>query len=191
MGKQSVAWDIGYADYWAGKGANPFSDFYLSQRWLEGWEAARRSHAEEQFEDKMEEVLPNDADAPIFSYDFWDPVVAMSNNPRWGAAIEKIQEEGRCRVYGCTNMDLDPAHTIGRSAQDRKDPSTGKKITNPDSVVPLCRDHHMLYDQYRLDLLANASFITDEEACDAVISVGIARAYQRMTGGKSGGEDER
>lgn len=53
---------------------------------------------------------------------------------------------------------------------------------SPDSVVPLCVGHHQLYDAHRLDLLAEAKYLTLEEQANAVMAVGIYAAYKRLTG---------
>lgn len=76
MGKQSVAWDIGYDDYFEGNGANPFDDdIHLAQCWFEGWEAARQTEVERRFEDEMKKVAPKiePVGLPVYSHDFWGP----------------------------------------------------------------------------------------------------------------------
>lgn len=75
MGKNSVAWDIGYEDYFESNGANPFDDVHLHREWFDGWEAARRTHVERRFEDEMEKVGPKvrPIGSPAYSHDFWTP----------------------------------------------------------------------------------------------------------------------
>lgn len=82
----------------------------------------------------------------------WGDVTTTADDPcRW------------CGVAGQTER----AHIAGR-AHDRKQ-DNGVRYVNPDSIVPLCRDHHRQYDAHRLDLL---SCLTLAEQVQAVIELG-------------------
>jgi hypothetical protein len=70
---------------------------------------------------------------------------------------------------------LDPAHLIDRSLA----PSFGD---DPLMVVPLCRRHHDLYDDHRLDLSPYLEPRYREEVACAVRAVGLFRALARITG---------
>lgn len=96
----------------------------------------------------------------------------MKRRRNWDAAWEKVREEGQCRVTGPAEI-LDPAHVIPRA---RVGPPEGD---DPRNIVPLERLTHMAYDAGNLDLLP---YLTLSEQAYAVELVGIAEAYQRITG---------
>jgi hypothetical protein len=112
----------------------------------------------------------------------------------WSEAHAKVREEARCRIKGCKNKDLDPAHTFKRGLQDVDvevlyfDDAAGcdrlklVKHVLPDSIVPLCRMHHEQYDAHRLNLLP---YLTLEEQADMARCVGLERAINRATGAKA------
>lgn len=87
----------------------------------------------------------------------------------WTAARAKVDREP-CRV--CLSPFVDAAHIIPRS---RATPGPGEDARN---IVPLCRKHHVEYDQGRLDLLP---YLTREEQAYAVELVGLYEAYRRTT----------
>lgn len=95
----------------------------------------------------------------------------------WSDAEIKRQP---CRVCGNPNAEL--AHLIGRSRDVvLRGPRGGEyRYVHPDSVVPLCSEHHRLYDERRLDLLPHATL---EEQIRAIEDAGgIVAAYERLTG---------
>ncbi len=96
----------------------------------------------------------------------------------WSYAREKIEKEGVCRVCK-SNHWIQSAHTIGQKYQDVK-LDDGDVMVMPDSVIPLCQQHHELYDKRLLDILP---YMTNEEQSNAVAAVGIERARKRLTSG--------
>ena len=96
----------------------------------------------------------------------------MSKRREWANAWAKVRDEQCCRVCGSTQI-VDPAHIIARSrvTQGGEDPR---------NIVPLCRLCHMRADQGTgIDLLP---YLTRDEQAYAVELVGLAEAYQRLTG---------
>lgn len=90
----------------------------------------------------------------------------------WSHAWAKTREEGYCRACGSTQI-VDPAHIIARSRV-----TTGGE--DPRNIIPLCRLCHMAFDHGTgLDVLP---VLTREEQAYAVYLVGMAEAYQRVTG---------
>jgi hypothetical protein len=95
---------------------------------------------------------------------------------QWGPLWDKVREEGQCRACGSSQL-LDPAHLIPRS---RLGFAPGAE--DPRIVVPLCRLCHQQHDHSSgLDLLP---VLTLDEQAFAVELVGIAEAYQRVTGSR-------
>lgn len=92
----------------------------------------------------------------------------------WKAARGKCDDEGECRV--CQRYGVEAAHTIGRV----HDPANGK--VRAVDIVPLCPEHHRLYDGRKFDLLP---YLTYEEQAAAVEHVGIVRALRRLSGGEA------
>lgn len=90
----------------------------------------------------------------------------------WSDANEKRTS---CRV--CGNPAVELAHVIGRS-NDR--PQDGRTVVwvNPDSVVPLCREHHTEYDAHQLDLMSRLTM--DEQVQSVRDAGGIELARQRI-----------
>ena len=89
----------------------------------------------------------------------------------WKEAHAKVNEEGRCRKCGSTQI-LDPAHVVPRGLGGGM---------SADEIVPLCRKCHTAYDGPGLDLLP---VLTRDEQVAAVKTLGLARAYRRLTGAK-------
>lgn len=87
----------------------------------------------------------------------------------WTAARAKCDAEGMCRACGATPTEA--AHIIARRHGGGDDPL---------GICPLCRDCHRAYDDLRLDLLPH---LTREEQAHAVLTAGLYRAYQRISGG--------
>jgi hypothetical protein len=89
------------------------------------------------------------------------------------AGLEKVREEGACRVCGTSSVKLDCAHVVPRS---RLSPGPAE---DPRNLVPLCAVQcHPAYDQGRLDLLPHLS--RDEQAY-AVELVGLEEARRYLT----------
>lgn len=90
----------------------------------------------------------------------------------WTDARAKVDGEGgRCRVCGKGNSDA--AHLIPRSRACAPHGDDAKNI------VPLCRDHHRLFDAGEFDVLPYLSYV---EQAYAVLLVGLAEAARRLTG---------
>lgn len=91
----------------------------------------------------------------------------------WSQANHK--REYGCRICGRHPAEL--AHVIGRINDERH----GNVLTvHPDSVTPLCREHHTAYDARRLDLLP---YLTVQEQARAVVDArGIESARRRIIG---------
>ena len=94
----------------------------------------------------------------------------------WKAARAKVDAEGnKCRV--CWYSPAEAAHVIGRAHDERRGNTI---VVNPDSIVPLCRDHHARYDAHEFDLLP---FLFVEEQAQAVTEAsGIVSALRRISG---------
>ena len=93
----------------------------------------------------------------------------------WTAAWEKVNEEARCRKCGATGVRLDPAHIVPRGL------GGGMEAVE---IVPLCRPCHDRYDGRGepLDLLP---VLTRDEQVQAVKTLGLSKAYRRLTGDRS------
>lgn len=90
----------------------------------------------------------------------------------WTLALEKVYGEPGCRVCGARSVQA--AHIVGRKYDTLTD--SGLVVVAADSVVPLCIEHHQLYDARALDLLP---YLTYPEQGDAARRVGIDRALAR------------
>ena len=99
----------------------------------------------------------------------------------WTAARAKVDNAPGCRKCG-RGHGLEAAHIVGRKYDRKLDRSGHKRVVDPESVVPLCRDCHTAYDSYRLDLLP---YLTNEEQARAALDVGLFAAFRRITGRKS------
>lgn len=109
--------------------------------------------------------------------------IAKSSTRRdWRDAIRKVHAEGRCRVCGSPDA-LEAAHTISRRLQDYEveGPKGGVSIyVKPESIIPLCKTHHMAYDARRLDLLPYT--FLPEQVWAVETAGGIAAANKRLSG---------
>lgn len=93
----------------------------------------------------------------------------------WQDSLQKVEEQPYCRV--CGSPFVEQAHVIGRARDERRG---GVRYVNPDSIVPLCAEHHRAYDGRRLDLLP---YLTVAEQARAVIDAdGIEAARRRIVG---------
>lgn len=101
-------------------------------------------------------------------------------NRVWKEAREKVDAEAGCRVCGYPHR-VEAAHVTGRVHDRPKTPGAKTVYVAPDSVVPLCRDHHTQYDAHNLDLLPH---LFKPEQLRAVEDLGLSRAYQRLTSSK-------
>lgn len=98
----------------------------------------------------------------------------------WTDAEAKKRAEGKCRYCGATGV-VQSAHVIGREHDEpRWIDQPDVLYVHPDDVVPLCREHHDLYDARQLDIL---SVLTRAEQARAVLHVGLMRALKRICGG--------
>lgn len=97
----------------------------------------------------------------------------------WSAARLKVQLEGVCRLgrdHQCQG-EIDAAHVTGREHDPASpDPDFDLEV-RPDSVLPLCRRHHKLYDTHNVDVL---QVLTIDEQVRAVLDLdGIELARRR------------
>jgi 5-methylcytosine-specific restriction endonuclease McrA len=93
----------------------------------------------------------------------------------WTAARAKCSDEAYCRVGGHLHGYVDAAHIIPRSR------IPGAEAMDAHNIVPLCRQCHHAYDERReLDLLP---YLSKDEQAYAVLLVGLAEAYTRITNG--------
>lgn len=98
----------------------------------------------------------------------------------WSSAEKK---RNRCRIrnehgQACPGWPVELAHTISRDAQDAEHLGArgGRYLfVHPDSVVPLCTEHHQLYDARRLDLLPYLTIDEQHNALDAAGGLELAR----------------
>lgn len=79
----------------------------------------------------------------------------MKSQPKrdWSDARAKVDDEGRCRINSGCMGSLEAAHVIGRKCDEPRNFHGKTLYVHPDSVVPLCRRHHLMYDGHELDLL--------------------------------------
>lgn len=91
-----------------------------------------------------------------------------------GFSVTKAQrdkvKDARCVV--CLRAPCDPAHIIS-GALGRDD--------DPRIIIPLCREHHQLYDTGKLDLLAYLVPEYNDELGYAVSQYGILAVLRRVT----------
>lgn len=84
-------------------------------------------------------------------------------------AVEKVIEEGHCRL--CTATDIETAHLWPQKRGARG-------YNDPDLCVPLCRHHHGQLDRHELELLP---YLTLEEQVALVRAAGgIMLALNRV-----------
>lgn len=99
-------------------------------------------------------------------------------SPGKGFAVSKAQREhvrGRkCAVTECFREDVDAAHLIGRGFLPD---TTG----DPLAVIPLCRPHHRLYDDKKLDLLGDLEPSYRAELAYAVEHAGLIAVLEHVT----------
>lgn len=98
-------------------------------------------------------------------------VILQVGKRDWTAAREKVELEGGCRV--CKGSPADAAHIIPRSRVP------GPEAMAQSNIVPLCRPHHVAFDDRRLDLLP---FLSVDEQAFAVFLVGMIEAYTYICG---------
>jgi predicted restriction endonuclease len=97
------------------------------------------------------------------------------------SAAQRAKVAGRrCLACGAVTR-IDPAHLVPRSLGG---------CDEADCVVPLCRVHHRAYDQGGLDLVAHLEPDWRTEVGHAVGHLGLVRAYRRLSGCRSVGEDD-
>lgn len=92
----------------------------------------------------------------------------------WKEAREKCEEEDGCRVCGA--YPTETAHTMGRRYDQPIYPGSQTLRVDPNSVVPLCKEHHLAYDAHAFDLL---SYLTDAEQATAVTLAGSLETARR------------
>jgi hypothetical protein len=84
----------------------------------------------------------------------------------------------------CARLPCEPAHLIDRSLA----PGWGD---DPRIVVPLCAEHHRLYDEEDLDLSPYLEPRYREAVAAAVLAVGLFSALRRITGKRWSPVEER
>lgn len=107
----------------------------------------------------------------------------------WESAELKKEREGACRVCAAHNVvtdgPLEAAHIIGRE-HDRWRDDLQAYWVDPDSVVPLCSEHHRLYHVRELDLLPYLTL--DEQHLAVDQADGIFSAYRKTCPATFAGE---
>lgn len=109
------------------------------------------------------------------------PMKKSAPKREWRLALQKVEEEGCCRVCGVTEG-VQAAHIVGRKHDPEVTGPRGGKVLMvlAESIVPLCPEHHIAYDARLLDLLP---YLRVEEQMDAVRAAGgIIAALKRVTG---------
>lgn len=95
----------------------------------------------------------------------------------WTPALEKVEEEGCCRICKCTDRKLEAAHILGREYDEPKVTPDGRVlkvlVVKKDRIVPACGPFpegcHGDIDLKRVDLLP---VLTLEEQLQAVKDAG-------------------
>jgi hypothetical protein len=85
----------------------------------------------------------------------------------WDAARAKVEDEGRCRINSDCSGPLESAHIVGREHDERvyaRGSSNWWFVVDADSIVPLCRKHHQLFDAHQLDLLGYLTVVEEMRA---------------------------
>lgn len=91
----------------------------------------------------------------------------------WTEGANAKRAEG-CRVCGYHEVEL--AHVTGRTHDKPRTPGAKTVYVEPESVVPLCKEHHVAYDSHRLDLL---SYLHPAEQVRAVEDLGSIESARR------------
>lgn len=118
------------------------------------------------------------------------PMKRRQTKRDWSEALDKVEEEGRCRACSVPAgsyidgfpVQLEAAHVIGRKYDEVEiGPRGGKTlVVKRESVIPLCNACHLQYDAHRLDLLP---FLFLPEQIEAVRAAGgISSANRRLSG---------
>jgi len=90
---------------------------------------------------------------------------------KWSDEANEKRYEG-CRVCGAIFVEL--AHVTGR-IHDRPRTHGSKTVyVEPESVVPLCPEHHSLFDAHRFDLLPYLHLDEEIRAIEDAGSIGLA-----------------
>ncbi len=120
------------------------------------------------------------------------PMKSRPTKRDWSEAIDKVQDEQRCRVClapdgaegGGEVLCLQAAHIIGREHDEaRTGPKGGETlVVARESVVPLCQFCHVQYDARRLDLLPYLFLPEQVRAVDD--AGGIYAANKRISGAR-------
>lgn len=103
----------------------------------------------------------------------------------WTKSVEKIDDEGACRVNDsdCSGR-VEAAHVLGRKHDREQVGTRGGVLIIVEAIdtVPLCTHHHRLYDARSFDLLP---YLTKAEQARAVELVGLTAALRRLTGNRA------
>jgi hypothetical protein len=91
----------------------------------------------------------------------------------WTEEAHQKRSEG-CRVCGYHEVEL--AHVSGRVFDQPRTPGAKTVYVEPESVVPLCPEHHKQYDAHALDLL---SYLQSPEQIRAVSDYGSIEIARR------------
>jgi hypothetical protein len=91
----------------------------------------------------------------------------------WTDEAQGKRSEG-CRVCGYHEVEL--AHVSGRVFDQPRTPGAKTVYVEPESVVPLCPEHHKAYDAHALDLLP---FLRAPEQLRAVKDYGLIETARR------------
>jgi hypothetical protein len=94
----------------------------------------------------------------------------------WPEETHEKRAEG-CRICGASEVEL--AHVTGRSHdRPRQLPTRPTKAVyvEPESVIPLCPDHHRAYDAHEIDIL---QYLRAPEQIRAVEDLGSIESARR------------
>ena len=83
------------------------------------------------------------------------------------------------RVYGCricAKNEVELAHVTGRKYDRPRTPGAKTVYVEPESVIPLCVEHHRAYDAHALDIL---SYLYLPEQIRAVEDLGSIESARR------------
>ena len=97
----------------------------------------------------------------------------------WTDALEKVSDEGVCRICGQPGRQLQAAHILGRK-YDRPKHAGGKRLwVNPLHIFPACLPCHYAYDNQEVFV---ERVLSSEEIQEAIRIAGHGPAMRRIGG---------
>lgn len=91
----------------------------------------------------------------------------------WTEEANDKRAEG-CRICGDSTVEL--AHVTGRTHDRPRTPGAETVYVEPESVIPLCSEHHRAYDAKALDII---SYLRTPEQVRAVEDLGSIESARR------------